>query len=76
MKIPVAVLDETTQEWLDCYDAHRKFIVATKKLFYAFAAGWNGPRRALWKRSNPIVRHCWPRKAASTTWKWSSASDL
>jgi hypothetical protein len=47
MKNPAAVLDEAAQEWLDCYDAHRKFVAATKKLFCAFAAGWNGPRRGL-----------------------------
>ena len=29
MKNPAAVLDEAAQEWLDCYDAHRKFIAAT-----------------------------------------------
>jgi hypothetical protein len=28
MKNPAAVLDEAAQEWLDCYDAHRKFIAA------------------------------------------------
>ena len=47
MKSRAAILDEAAQEWLECYDAHRKFIVATKKRFCAFAAGWDGPRRSL-----------------------------
>ncbi len=45
MKKPAAELDEAAQEWLDCYDARKKYVAATKKLFCAFAAGWNGPRR-------------------------------
>jgi len=47
MNNPASELDEAAQEWLDCYDAHRKFIAATQRLFCAFAAGWNGPRRGI-----------------------------
>ncbi len=47
MKNPAAKLDEAAHEWLDCYDAHRKFIAATQKLSCAFAAGWHGLRRGL-----------------------------
>jgi hypothetical protein len=47
MENPAAVRDEAAQEWLDCYDAYRKFIAATQKLFCAFAEGWHGPRQGL-----------------------------
>jgi hypothetical protein len=45
----LACIDAATlpRNLLRADDAHRKFIAATKKLFCAFAAGWNGPRRGI-----------------------------
>jgi late competence protein required for DNA uptake (superfamily II DNA/RNA helicase) len=44
---PTAVLDEAAQKWLDWYDARRKFIAATRKLFCTFAASWHCRRCGL-----------------------------
>jgi hypothetical protein len=44
MKDHSTIFNETAQEWCDSYDARRKPLAATNKLFYAFCCRMEWPR--------------------------------